>query len=570
MKRTWLPALLALLFPVFSLPFPATFAGQSPAIHPPRLIILLVVDQMRADYVDRFGPQWTRGLRRLVKEGAWYRQAAYPYLNTLTCVGHATVSTGAFPARHGIINNSWFDREAGRSVGCTDDPGVTVISYGAPINGGYSTARLLVPTFADELRAQLPVPPRIVTFSIKERTAVVLAGRRADAVTWFNAGARSLATSSAYTSAPVSFVRRFLEANPIERDSGKSWVRTLPADRYLYEDAGPAEKPPSFWTSTFPHQLDGNPGKPDDDFYDAWESSPFSDAYLGGLAEAAVDELKLGRGPGTDFLAISFTALDLVGHDFGPTSHEVQDVLVRLDQTIGSLLAHLDRAVGPANYVAALTSDHGSAPIPEQVVAKGLDGGRLGMALVVERTEKALQQAFGPGKYVARLMASDLYLAPGAAEKLRSNPAVRDTVLDAISAVPGVARGFFGDVLVNLRTTEDREALAAALSYYPGRSGDIIIVPKPYWFFVSGDGTKQTGSAATHGSPYEYDQRVPVVLFGAGIRRGEYLRAVTPVDIAPTLALLAGITLASPDGRPLVEAVSSGLSPAPTATPRRH
>jgi hypothetical protein len=208
--------------------------GQAGSPRPPRLVVLLVVDQMRADYVERFGRQWTRGLNRLLNEGAWYRQAAYPFLNTLTCVGHATISTGTFPARHGIVNNSWFDREAGRSVGCADDPKATVISYGAPINGGYSTARLLEPTLADELRAQLPVPPRIVTFSVKERTAVVLAGRRADAVTWFNAGARSLATSSAYTNAPVPFVQRFVKANPIENDVGKSWTRTLPANRYLY------------------------------------------------------------------------------------------------------------------------------------------------------------------------------------------------------------------------------------------------------------------------------------------------------------------------------------------------
>jgi predicted AlkP superfamily pyrophosphatase or phosphodiesterase len=561
MKRIRLVALVCLASTL-----PGGAVGTPPVTRPPKLAVLLVVDQMRADYVTRFGRQWARGLLRLVNEGAWYRQAAYPYLETLTCVGHATISTGAFPARHGIVNNSWFDREAGRSVGCTDDPKATIVSYGTPIHGGYSTARLLVPTFADELRAQLPVQPRIATFSIKERTAVVLAGARADVVTWFDTGARSLATSSVYASEPVPFVQRFLKAKPIERDFGKSWVRALPAHRYLYEDAGRAEKPPSFWTSTFPHQLDGNSGKPGDDYYDAWESSPYSDAYLGELAEAAVDGLELGRGPGTDFLAISFTALDLVGHDFGPSSHEVQDVLVRLDRTIGSLLAHLDRAVGPANYVLALTGDHGSAPIPEQVIAKGINGGRLGMALIVERTEKVLQQAFGPGKYVARLMASDLYLAPGVADKLRSDPTVRGAVLNAISAVPGVSRVFFGDALVGLRPTEDRDRLAAALSYYPGRSGDIIIVPRPYWFFVSGDGSKQTGSAATHGSPYDYDQRVPIILFGAGIKGGRYLRAVTPADIAPTLAVLCGITLASADGQPLIEALATG----PQATPRRR
>jgi predicted AlkP superfamily pyrophosphatase or phosphodiesterase len=284
--------------------------------------------------------------------------------------------------------------------------------------------------------------------------------------------------------------------------------------------------------------------------------------------EAAVDELGLGEGPGTDFLAVSFTALDLVGHDFGPTSHEVQDVLVRLDLTIGSLLAHLDRAVGRANYVVALTSDHGSSPIPEQVIAKGLDAGRLGMAPIVERTEKVLQQAFGPGKYVARLMASDLYLAPGVAGKLRASSTVREAVISAISSVPGVARVFFGDGLVNLRGTDDRDALAAALSYYPGRSGDIIILPRPYWFFVSGDGLTQAGSAATHGSSSEYDQRVPLILFGAGIKRGEYLKPVTPADIAPTLAFLCGITLANPDGTVLTEALATGTTAATQITPR--
>jgi predicted AlkP superfamily pyrophosphatase or phosphodiesterase len=241
---------------------------------------------------------------------------------------------------------------------------------------------------------------------------------------------------------------------------------------------------------------------------------------------------------------------------------------VRLDQTIGSLLAHLDRTVGRVNYVVALTADHGESPIPEQVIGKGLDAGRLGMASVVERTEKALQQALGPGKYVARLMASDLYLAPGVAEKLRANPTAREAVLSAIRSVPGVARVFPADTLVDLRTTEDRDALAAALSYYPGRSGDVIIVPKPYWFFVSGDGSKQTGSAATHGSPYGYDQRVPLILFGAGIKGGEYLRAVTPADIAPTLAFLCGITLANPDGTVLTEALAAGTTAGTQTTPR--
>ena len=172
--------------------------------------------------------------------------------------------------------------------------------------------------------------------SIKERTAITLAGHRADAVTWFSAAAGGFVTSSAYTSAPVPFVAAFAQANPMTADLGKVWTRTLPAERYLFADAGTGEKPASYWSAEFPHALKAKGDAPDAQFFEAWEASPFSDDYLGRLAIASVDALKLGQGTGTDFLGISFSALDYVGHDFGPTSHEVQDTLVRLDRTIGA------------------------------------------------------------------------------------------------------------------------------------------------------------------------------------------------------------------------------------------
>jgi len=364
--------------------------AQAAPSRPPKLVVVIVVDQMRGDYIDRFGFQWTGGLRRLVNEGAWFRRAAYSYLTTVTCVGHATVSTGAFPWTHGMVGNSWFDRETGRGVGCASDANVTTISYAAPVTGGYGPSRLLVPTLSDEMRAQLPVSTRVVTMSGKERTAITLAGHRADAVTWFNSAAGGFVTSSAYTPSPVPFIADALKARPVSADYGKAWTRLLPADRYLFADKGLGEKPAAYWTSEFPHALKGKTGTPDAQFYEAWETSPFADDYLGRLAIASVDALKLGQERGTDFLGISFSALDLAGHDFGPTSHEVQDVLARLDQTLGALLAHLDRAVGAGNYVVALTGDHGAPPIPEQVAALGIDAGRLDSATVRQAAQKAL------------------------------------------------------------------------------------------------------------------------------------------------------------------------------------
>jgi predicted AlkP superfamily pyrophosphatase or phosphodiesterase len=543
----------------------AAAAHAAPA-PPPKLVVVLVVDQMRGDYIARFGSQWTGGLRRLVDGGAWFSRAAYPYLATVTCVGHATVSTGAFPRTHGIVGNAWFDRDLGRSAGCTLDPGVTTISYASPVAGGEGPSRIRSATLSDELRAQLPVPARVVTLSIKERSAIALAGHRADAATWFNPAAGGFVTSSAYTSAPVPFVAAFTRANPVTADLGKVWTRMLPAERYLFADAGKGEKPPPFWSAEFPHALNAKGEAPDAQFFEAWEASPFSDDYLGRLAIASVDALKLGQGPGTDFLGISFSALDLVGHDFGPTSHEVQDTLARLDRTIGALLDHLDRTAGAGNYVIALTADHGAAPIPEQAAALGIDAGRLDGGLVRQAAQTALASALGPGSYPVRSQYSELILEPDAVGKLRRDPRALDEVLRALRAVPGVAAAFFAEQLDARAAAGDRQARAALLSYYPGRSGDFIVMPAPYWFFVAADGTAQPGSATSHGTMYGYDQKVPIIFFGKGITPGEYTRVVTPADIAPTLAHLCGVTLAHADGEVLGEA----LAPAAQAVRRER
>jgi predicted AlkP superfamily pyrophosphatase or phosphodiesterase len=536
----------------------------------PKLVVILVVDQMRADYVEKFGANWTGGLRRLMAEGAWFREAAYPYLTTVTCVGHATIVTGSLPATHGIVSNSWWDRETGRAMPCVFDPDQTLVSYGPPAKGGTSTKNLRVPTLADELWQQMPVPPRVVTVSLKDYTATTMAGRRADAATWFNLSLGSWMTSSAFTKAPVPFVASFIKAHPIEADFGKSWTKLLPESAYLYTDDAVGEKGPVGWTSRFPHVLRGKSDKPDVLFYDEWDTSPYSDAYLGGMAEYAVDALKLGQEAGTDYLAISFSALDLVGHDFGPRSHEVQDVLARLDRTVGSLLAHLDRSVGRANYVLALTADHGVAPIPEQTTALGLTGGRYVTTDLVARIDKALEPTLGAGKHVARLTYSDLYFNPGDWAKIADNPGALRAVTAAILATPGIARVFRGDQLGDVgASAEDRLERAALWNYFPGRSGDLIIVPRQYWLPTS---DPKTSGGTGHGSPYSYDQRVPLFLFGQGIKAGQYLNDAGPVDIAPTLAFLCGITLPAADGRVLNEALAPIPAPGErkgAAPPRR-
>ena len=523
----------------------------------PKLVVLLVVDQFRADYVDKFRGQWTGGLKRLVEEGAWFRNAAYPYAATETCVGHATISTGAFPATHGMVANEWWDRSQARQMTCTEDPKAKNSGYaGSSVPGGDSGWRLAVPSFAEELRFQGSGGTRVVTFSLKARAAIGLAGHRGDAVTWFDVASGAWATSSAYDAAP--FVEEYAKAHPVKEDYGKTWAALRPAATYLYDEKATGGVAPEGWGPALPHPLRGKDGSgaPDRAFYQQWQTSPFSDAYLGRLAEQAAEALGLGQRSGTDFLGIGFSALDYAGHAFGPRSHEVQDVLARLDGTLGALFAHLDRKVGRGNYVVAISGDHGVVPIPEDMQSTGADAGWLKLAEIAPRIEKALEP-FSYPKPVLANAGAEIYFAPGMYERLKNDAAALRAVVEALEQVPGVAAVYRAEELQDRPASASPARNALAANYFAGRSGDLFLVPKPYWLMDATPAGMRRNYGTGHGTPYFYDQHVPILLLGFGIRPGEYWTAATPADIAPTLAALCGITLAPRDGRVLADALAS-------------
>ena len=542
----------------------------------PKLIVLLVVDQMRADYVEKFRGQWTGGLKRLVEEGAWFRDAAYPYAATETCVGHATISTGALPATHGMISNEWFDRELQKTVTCTDDSKVQNLGYaGAGVTGGNSASKMLVPAFADELKFQTGSDTRVVTFSLKARAAITMGGRLGDAVTWFDPDVGAWTTSSAY---PVAaFVEEFAKSHPAAEDYGKTWTPMLPASAYLYDATATGAVPPVGLGAAFPHPLRGNPNstEPGPVFYSQWQTSPYSDTYLTRIAETAVDKLELGARSGTDFLGVSYSSVDYVGHAFGPRSWEIQDVLARLDQDLSELFAHLDKKVGKGNYVVVLSADHGVVPIPEDMRKSGMDAGWLNVESVKERIEKSLE----PFKYakpaIAEVGGGDVYFTPGTYDKLKNEPAALRAVLDAIQSVPGVAHVYRAEELEDRPATQSPMRRAEAAGFLKARSGDLLIVPKPYWPWDFSTPTRPRQYGTTHGTPHNYDQRVPVLLMGYGIQSGEYFQSITPADIAPTLAALCRITLAPREGRVLAEALKDSSArpvarrPARAALPKQ-
>ena len=499
----------------------------------PTLVVLLVADQMRTDYLQRAATHLTGGLRRLTTEGAWFTEAAYPYLNTVTCAGHSTIGTGALPYQHGMVLNAWWDRTDKRERPCTSDPDVKNIGYTGTPGGGDSARWLLVPTLGQRVRE---ANGRTVSMSLKARSAITLGGQSATSVVWLD-DRQGWTTSTAFTQAPLPWLQEFIAAHPISGDAGKTWERALPVEAYAGPDDAEGERFPQGWTRTFPHALGKTAGS---EFTAQWTRSPFADEYLARMAMASVDALQLGQRGTLDFLAVSFSSLDLVGHQFGPASHEVQDMVVRLDRAIGMLFDHLDARVGRGRYVVGFSSDHGVGPMPEQTAGAGRQSSTQTLAAI----DKALAPILGPGKYAQQSVYTDLYLVPGVLDTLKANPQATKAVLDALRTMPGIAHAFRADELASeaARGSADPIARAAAFSYHPARSGDLIIVPKEHWML-------STSSATTHGTLYPYDQRVPVLFYGPGVRAGLRTEDATPADIAPTVAWLAGFSFRAPTGR---------------------
>lgn len=506
----------------------------------PKLVVFIVVDQLRGDYLDEYGDLLKHGLKRLKSGGAWFRNAAYPFHATVTCPGHVTIGTGTHPYRHGIISNAWYDRATEGVVYCTTDADALEVNYGTSMGAGDTAKRMMAPALAEIMRATLE--SRVATMSMKARSAIALAGHKGDFVSWL--GDRGTwETSNAYSKAPIPWFAAFVKANPVNKDADKVWERALPADKYKFADDLAGENPAQGWTKSFPHPL-GVAG--DTAYLTRWLQSPFPDEYLERVAEAAVDEMRLGMEDRTDFLGVSFSMMDAVGHAFGPRSHEVQDTLVRLDATIGRLLDHLDKKVGASNYVVALSSDHGVAEIPEQVDGAGRQSMRA-LATAIEATIKA--PLGGKGPYTATVINGEVYFHPGVYDRIKADPEILKAIRRAVGAMSGVDRILTSDEVSTpaARASKDKYIRAVALSYFPGRSGDLFVIPKENWLF--------TPTGTTHGTLYSYDQRVPVLLYGAGIRAGARGDAATPADLAVTVASLVGVTLPSPDGRVLTAAL---------------
>jgi predicted AlkP superfamily pyrophosphatase or phosphodiesterase len=532
---------LAAILSAFVLLAVAPSTAQRPDSSDIRLLLLIVVDQFRYDYLTRFRTEYTGGIKRLLTDGAVFTDANLEHYPTVTAIGHATMLSGATPSVSGIIGNDWFDRETGATVTSVSDPSVKPIGSSKE---AASPRRLLVGTIGDELKMASRAAkgainaPRVFGVSLKDRSAILPVGRGADAAYWWDTTSGSFVTSTYYLAEAPQWVRDFNERRPADTHAGGSWT---------------ALSTPSVSLRKFPVERGA-------ELYTAVYGSPFGNELLLDFAGELLSREQLGMRNATDLLSVSFSSNDSVGHTYGPDSPHVLDIAVRTDQSIARLLNLVDKTVGLQHTLLAFTTDHGVAPVPESLRDRGLPGGRMTSKELFEPIQQALTSKFGDGKWLMATAGSSPYLNYELIDKLQLDAVdVRRIAAAAAIKVPHVARVYTRDQLLRGEVQDDRVGSRVLRGFNAQRSGDLEILLEPYWM--------RQAQGTTHGTPYNYDAHIPLILMGRRILPGEYSDHVALNDLAPTLATLAGIEIpAGSSGRVLTEAVR----PAVTAPPPRR
>lgn len=476
----------------------------------PKLVVLIVADQFRADYLTRFASEYHAGLARLLNNGAVFTNAHQDHFPTVTAVGHSVTMTGAIPAVSGIISNEWYDRATASMVTSVSDSTETLLGAEGP--GAASPRRLLVSTVGDQLKMSGTASAKVVGISLKDRAAILPAGHMADGAYWFDHNSGHFVSSTYYFKTLPAWVEAFNAKKVPDSYAGKVWTLTG------------SGKPLSMLAS--------EPGRA---LYEGIYNSAYGNDLLESFAEAAIDGEKLGQNGGTDILTMSFSSNDAVGHRMGPDSPEVHDICLRTDRAIGAFLDAVDRKVGLASTLVMFTADHGVSPVPEVNQQRRMPGGRLGKTLS-QALDKGLTDKYGAGHWVLASFEEFVYLDRAFIEsrKLKLED-VQETAAKALLAVPHVDRVFTSEDLRHGRYNQDPIALRVAKGYNERRGGDLYLVFESYW--LAGSNT----SGTSHGMPFNYDSHVPLVFMGQGVKPGRYHSQVAVYNLAPTLASMLEI-----------------------------
>ncbi|HXJ39148.1 MAG TPA: alkaline phosphatase family protein, partial [Bryobacteraceae bacterium] len=436
-------------------------AAPPPPPKKPKLVLGIVVDQFRYDYLLRFRSEYTAGLKRLLDQGAVFDDAHYIHFPTVTAVGHSTFLSGALPSTSGIIGNEWYDRATGKTVTSVSDTATKLLGADAAAEGS-SPRRLLVSTVGDEIKMS-GQESKVVGVSIKDRSAILPVGHMADGAYWFDNKSRHWVTSTYYKDSLPAWVEKINAAKPDAKAENANW---LPFGARA--DAKP-----------FCNTAAANGDIP---MCRSLEATPWGNEMIEEFAEQALLAEKLGQHKGTDLLSVSLSSNDYVGHAMGPDSPEVHDITIRTDRVLGKLLDFVDKNVGLANVVVVLTADHGVAPIPEVNQARKMPGGRMSNAEIAKAITDALVAKYGAGKWIVSPPVQQPYLNAELIESKKLDLAeVQRTAANAVRRLPHIARVFTSDQLVNGLTPQEHIANTVQNGFYRGRSADLTIVQEPYY-----------------------------------------------------------------------------------------
>lgn len=530
----------------------ASIASANPQ---PKLVLQITVDALRGDLPQRFSNVFgDGGFRYLMEQGIHYSAANYQHANTETIVGHASLATGTVPAAHGMVANVWFDRELDRLVYNIEDPDYHLLTVGADVDDkteidptqraarvdGRSPNNILSSTFSDEMAVHFAGRSKIFAVSVKDRGAVSLAGHAGKAF-WFSKAGGEFVTSNYYYRQYPGWVNEWNARKPAAAYADKSWTLMHPQAKYLYGAADERDYETDFpgFGRTFPHAY----GSIDDKYFTTRLTlSPAGDELTLDFAKTLLTSEQLGQDDVPDYLAISFSSTDYVGHLFGASSLETEDNMARLDRTLADLFSFIDKEVGLENTLIVLSADHGQPEVPGYLHEMGIDNAHYFDTGALDKTPAimALKKQFGLGEELIEAFYQPyLYLNQ---DLIRAKGLDQAEVEQAVAAellkFDGVAYAVSSTALRTDSLPDTLMTRSILRNFHPKRSGDIYLVFEPNVFINDFDGLIV---ASTHGSPWRYDTFVPLIFAGAGLSAATVSRPVTPYDVAPTLAAYLGV-----------------------------
>lgn len=515
----------------------------------PKLVVGIVVDQMRYDYLYRYYDKYAKdgAFKRLMNEGFNVKNTHYNYIPTFTAPGHTSIYTGTTPAYHGIISNYWYDRQQKKEIYCADDS--TQISIGSQTENGKKSPHLMqANTITDQLRLATQFKSKTIGVSIKDRASILPAGHTANAAYWYDTEVGKFISSSFYMNKLPNWVKKFNKRNLPDQYLAGKWETLLPIKQYTESRQDDSKYEKALIRGEkhhFPYDLSKFDKKKK---YSKLRSTPFGNSLVIEMSKATILAENMGKGEATDFLAMSFSSTDIIGHNHGPHSVEVEDTYLRLDKELGEFLDFLDKTVGKGEYLIFFTADHAVAKNPAYLKEKKMPTDYMLSIPCVKQWVTYMNEKYGEGQWIEFVSSSSgsIFLNHELIfEKKQSLTAMQEDLADFILSCEGVFKTYAAKDLHTQNYSEDLVASGLQRGYHQKRSADVLFAYNPGWIPLNADNAskKSKSQGTTHGSIYTYDTHVPLLWYGWHIPKGETVERVNITDIAPTLSFLLNIAL---------------------------